>query len=102
MKKKKTAASPSCKQQSIFAKDRATISRTIPEGVSLLDGPAANMVNITGVAAEAWKLLDGKRTVEAIVLALSEKHRIEPTLLHKLTSKVIVQLAKRGFIKKVK
>lgn len=76
----------------------AVLREEFDDWAVLFNPDTADAVGINPVGAAAWKLMDGKRTVEEIVAELKESFSEVPdNVLEELTT-FIDQLAEQGFV----
>ena len=85
---------------SIYRHSDEVISRKNPDGsVSIMHFDNERyFFSITGIAAEFWSLLDGKRTIPNLQERLAKKHKVAPEKLSHPVQKLIRELTKEKLV----
>jgi hypothetical protein len=62
------------------------------------EGPGYRQVQLDEVGSDVWRLCDGATSVEAMILALARKHKLERREVEISLTMYLRTLARRGFI----
>lgn len=65
----------------------------------ILEKDTSHVFRLNHVAAELWTLIDGKRSLGAIVKRLGKKHRVSSEILEQKSHQLILKLERAGLVR---